>query len=534
MSGRRGAGWAVQTIAVAALVAGTVAGGPAGAETTLRFAVMGEPGTLDPAGVSSTWEDFIVSDMFMGLTTEDPAAETIPGAAESWTVSDDGLVYTFKLRDHMWADGTKVTADDFVFALRRLLDPARAAEYASLLYTVKGAEAFNTGKTSDPASVGVRAIDPQTVEYTLEVPAPYFLDQLTHYTAFPVPRHLIEAKGDDWVKPGTIVGNGAYTVVEWTPNSQVVAVKNEKFWDAANVKIDKVVYLPDQDRIAVANRFRAGEIDMTDDFASEQIDLLRRELPNETRIYPYLGVYYYTLNVKRPPLDNPQVRRALSMAVDREAITDKVLKTGEVPAYSWVPPGTGGYDQMQTLDFKGMPPAERLEQAKALMSAAGYGPDKPLKLELSYNTSENHKRIAVAVAAMWKPLGVELSLVNRDATIHYDTLQAHDFDVGRAAWVADYADPQNFLYLMESRTGVMNYGQYSNPAFDRLMAESALERDHAKRFALMAQAERIAMDDNANIPIYHYVSKRLVSTKIKGYVDNTKSRNRTRWLSIEP
>ncbi|MFO1069763.1 MAG: peptide ABC transporter substrate-binding protein [Geminicoccaceae bacterium] len=505
----------------------------ASAEMVYRVATMGEPKTLDPHGVSGTWENIIVGDQFMGLLTDDAAAHPIPGAAESWTVSDDGLVYTFKLRDHKWSDGQPVTADDFVFSFQRILDPALAAEYASLLYPIKNAEAINSGKITDKTQLGVKALDSKTLEITLEGPTGYFLELLTHYTAFPVPKHVVEKLGTDWIKPGNFVSNGPYKVIEWTPHAQVVAVKNPEFYDAANVKIDKVIYYPDEDRNAVTKRFRAGEIDFQDDFASEQIDFLRKELPAETRIAPYIGTYYYVTNFNRKPFDDERVRKALSMAIERDAITDKVLKTGEVPAYGVVPPGTGGEWVGYEPDWKALPYAERVAMAKALLADAGYGPDNPLKVELAYNTSENHKRIAVAIQSMWKALGVQAELVNREVKVHYDTLKQNDFDVARAAWVADYNDPQNFLYLLETRTGVQNYGRYSNPEFDKLMTDQGLTKDQAARMAMMKDAEEIAMGQNAWLPIYYYVSKALVSQKLEGYVDNAKHTHRARWMSIK-
>jgi oligopeptide transport system substrate-binding protein len=507
-------------------------GSGARAEMVYRVATMGEPKTLDPHGVSGTWENYVVGDAFLGLMTDAADAKPIPGAAESWTVSDDGLVYTFKIRNHKWSDGTPVTANDFVYSFQRILDPAQAAEYASLLYPIKNAEKVNSGAV-DKSQLGVRAIDDRTLEVSLETPTGYFLELLTHYTSFPVPQHAIEKFGPDWIKPANWVSNGAFKIVEWTPHAQIVAAKNPEFYDAGNVKLDKVIYYPDEDRNTVTKRFRAGEIDFQDDFASEQIDFLKRELPDETRIVPYIGNYYYPINVQREPFNDPRVRRALSLAVNREAITDKVLKTGELPAYGIVPPNTGTYGEPYVPEWASMPYPERVAEAKKLLAEAGFGPDKPLHFELSYNTSENHKRIAVAVQAMWKQLGVQAELVNREVKVHYDLLKQSNFDIARAAWVADYNDPQNFLYLLETRTGPNNYARYSNPDYDRLMIEQASIRDPQKRDQVMHEAEKIAIDDDAWIPIYYYVSKALVSQKLEGYADNAKHIHRARWISIK-
>jgi oligopeptide transport system substrate-binding protein len=459
----------------------------------------------------------------------------VPGAAESWTVSDDGTVYTFKLRDHTWSDGTPVSADDFVFALRRILMPETAAKYASLLYPIKNAEELNSGAMQGMENLGVRAVDAKTLEITLKAPTPYFVEQLTHYTAFPVPKHLVEKFGDDWIKKENIASNGAYMLEEWVPNTHVRLAKNPDFYDAKNVAIEKVEFYPTEDRAAVQKRFRAGEIDIAKDFASEQFDFLKKELPDETKVAPYLGIYYYTINTKKPPFDDVRVRQALSLVIDREAITDKVLKTGEVPAYSFVPPGTGNYGDPAYVTWMDTPYEERVEKAKALLADAGFGPDNPLKFTLSYNTSENHKRIAIAVASMWKKeLGVQAELFNQEVTPHYNNLEQNNFDVARAAWIADYNDAQNFLYLLETRTGRQNYGRWSNEEFDKLMEQAATTTDMDKRAELMRHAEAIAMEEQPDIPIYYYVSKNLVSTHVKGWEPNAKDIQRTRYLKLEP
>ena len=502
------------------------------AAAELRIGNAGEPDTLDPHHASGTWENRIIGDMFMGLTTEAADASVIPGAAESWTVSDDGLVYTFKLRDHNWSDGAPVTAGDFVFAMQRLLEPETAAEYASIMYSLKNAKALNEASMTGMDNLGVKAIDDKTLEITLEYPAPYFLEQLTHYTAFPVPKHKVEELGEDWVKPDNIVSNGPYTVTEWVPNTHVRSEKNEAFFDAANVAIDSVMYFPAEERNAATKQFRAGELDMQYDFASEQIDFLRDNLPDETRISPYLGIYYYPINTSKPPFDDVNVRQALAMAIDRSAITDKVLKTGEIPAYSFVPPDAGDYGEPALVDWKDFSYEDRVAMAKELLADAGFGPGKPLELQLRYNTSENHKKVAIAVAAMWKQIGVQAELFNAEVKVHYNDLQQGNFDIARAGWIADYNDPQNFLYLMETETGPLNYARFSSGDYDDFMDQANVETNPAERNALMREAEAIAMAEMPNIPIYYYISKNLVSSNIEGYVDNTKDIHRTRFLSL--
>jgi len=499
---------------------------------TLRVANMGEPASLDPHKVSGTWENDIVGDMYIGLTTENQKAEPIPGVAESWVVSEDGKTYTFKLRKSVWSDGTPFTAHDFVYSMQRILLPETAAEYASLLYIIDGAEALNRGEAA-AETLAVKALDDYTLEIKLTGPAPYFLALLTHYTAYPVPKHVIEKHGNLWTKPENIVVNGPFKLVEWIPNTHVKLTKNDKYWDTGSVELDDLVFYTQEDRAAIQKRFRAGEIDVATDFASDQIGWLKENMPDETRIAPYMGVYYYPINSSVEPFTDVRIRNALSMSINREAIVDKVLKTGELAAYSFVPPGVAYYDNPAEVEWKAIPFSERQKKARELLAQAGYTADKPLEFTLRYNTSENHKRIAVAVVSMWKAIGVKAELFNSEVKVHYADLKQGDFQVARAGWIADYNDAQNFLYLLETRTGANNYGRYSNPEYDALMLEAEVTPDLTKRAALMLKAESLAMRDQPVIPIYHYVSKALVSTNVQGYVDNPQHIHRWRYVSLK-
>ncbi|MGD1877180.1 MAG: peptide ABC transporter substrate-binding protein [Kiloniellaceae bacterium] len=523
-----------KTVKAAVLGAGLALAfsGAAQAEKVLRVCNDGVVQTMDPAFVSTVQTSRLLDDMTLGLLTYGQNGEPIAGAAESWTISDDGKTYTFTLRDHVWSDGTPVTAEDFVYAWRRLLAPETGAEYASLLYIIKGAEDVNTGKAG-PDGLAAEAVDAKTLKVELTAPAPYFLAQLTHQTAYPVPKHVVEKLGRDWIKPENIVVNGAYKLVSWTPNVEATLVKNDKFYDAANVAIDKVIYYPMEDRTAIQKRFRAGEIEVGRDIASEQIDWLRENMADSLRIAPYAGIYYYVFRSDKEPFTDARLRVALSMAINREVITDKVLRTGELPAYSFVPPGTGNYGEPEYASFMGMPYGEAVTKAKALLAEAGYGPDNPLKITLSYNTSENHKRIAVAVQAMWKAIGVQAELFNTDGKIHYANLKQGEFQVARAGWIADYNDAQNFLFLMESKSGPINYSKFNNEQFDGLMAEAEGVSDLKQRAKILGQAERIAMDGQPVAPIYYYVSKQLISPKVVGWVDNAPDRHPTRFLDLK-
>jgi len=527
---------AVATAGALALMMSTAA-----SAVTLQMHNGGDPGSIDPHKVSGDWENRVVGDYIEGLLTENAAGEAIPAQAKSWDISEDGTVYTFHLRDDIkWSDGVPVTAGDFVFAFQRLFNPATAADYAYLQFPILNSEAINSGEITDFNELGVKAIDDKTLEITLNASTPFFLDALTHYTAFPVPRHLVEKLGDDWTKIENVVGNGPYLIKEWLPGSYVRSEKNPDYYDAANVQIDEVFYHVLEDQAAALNRYRAGEFDILTDFPADQYQWLQDNMPGQAHVQPFLGIYYYVMNQEEGQLlSDIRLREALSISVLRDVIGPDILGTGELPAYGWVPPGTGNYVENayhpawadQTYD-------ERVARAKDLMAEAGYGPDNPLTLQLRYNTNDNHQRIAVAISSMWEPLGVKVELFNAETAVHYDALRAGDFQVGRAGWLLDYNDPSNTLDLLKTgvnQSGTMNwgnnYGRYSNPEYDALMNQASTELDLEKRGEILAQAEKIAMDEFAAIPIYWYVSKNVVSPKITGFEDNAKDIHRTRWLT---
>ncbi|NKK78854.1 peptide ABC transporter substrate-binding protein [Rhizobium leguminosarum] len=500
---------------------------------TLNIHNGGDPQSLDPQKLSGDWENRIAGDIFEGLVTEDAKDNPIPGQAESWTISPDGKVYTFKLRDGIkWSDGQPVTAGDFVFAFQRLVDPKNAADYAYLQFTIKNAEKINKGEITDLNQLGVKAIDDKTLEITLENATPYFINALMHYTAYPLPKHVVEAKGQDWVKIGNIVTNGPYKPVEWVPGSHVTTVKNDQWYDTKDLKIDGAKFFVLEDQEAALKRYRAGEFDILTDFPTDQYEWMKKNLPGQAHVAPFSGLYYYVVNSQKPPFSDKRVRQALSMAINREVIGPQILGTGELPAYSWVPPGTANYSEPAYVSWKDLPYSEKVAEAKKLLTEAGFGPDKPLHAVLSYNTNDNHKRIAVAIASMWKPLGVNVELVNAETKVHYDQMQRGQVEIGRAGWLADYNDPDNFLNLLV--TGVqMNYGRWSNPEYDKMIKEGNAETDLAKRAAIFKKAEQLALDESAALPIYYYVSKNVVSPKIEGFVDNIQDIHRTRWLSMK-
>ncbi len=504
------------------------------AEVVYHRGNTGEPETLDPHKTSTVYEAHILRDIYEGLVVYDAKAKVIPGVAESWTASDDGTTYTFKLRaSAKWSNGDTVTANDFVFSLRRIMDPATASKYASVLYPIKNAEKINKGEMAKE-ELGVKAIDASTLEITLEAPTPYFIELLTHQTGLPLHQASVEKLGADFVKPGNMVSNGAYTLAEFLPNSHVKAVKNPNFHDAANVKIDTVMFYPTEDRGAALRRFQAGELHSNNDAPTEQTKWMRENLGDQFRVAPYLGTYYYAVNTTKPPFNDVRVRQALSMAIDREFVADEIWGGTMVAGYSYVPPGIGNYGDPAFAEYKGMSMLDREDKAKALLAEAGFTPDKPLKIELRYNTSENHKNTAVAIADMWKPLGVEVSLLNTDVKTHYAFLRDKgDYDIARAGWIGDYSDPQNFLFQVESENTGLNYANYKNSEFDDLMDMAAVETDLDKRAKVLFDAEKIFMRDLPYIPILYYGSLSLVSKKLKGWEDNIQNVHASRWMSIE-
>jgi oligopeptide transport system substrate-binding protein len=516
-------------------------GGTAGA-VTLNTMNGSEPGSIDPHQASGDWENRIIGDYIEGLVAEDANADAIPGQAESWDISEDGLVYTFHLRDGIqWSDGTPVTAADFEYAFRRLFDPATASEYAYLQYPIKGGSEISDGSMApDSADFGVKAIDDKTLEITLEGPTPYFLQALTHYTAYPVPRHVVEEHGDNWTNVENVVGNGPFNIVEWVPGNYVKSVKSETYYDAANVQIDEVYYYVQDDLAAAFNRYRAGEYDILTDLPFDQQQFVRDNLPGEGRFAPFAGIHYYVINQEKEPFNDVNVRKALSISINREIIGPDIWGSGEPPAYGWVPPGTANYEGVPQYmpEWASQPYEERVAEAKALMEAAGYTADNPLQLQIRYNTNDNHQRLAVAISAMWEQINVRTELFNAETPVHYDALRAGDFQVGRAGWLLDYSDPSNTLELLKTGTmqdGQMNwgnnYGRYSNARVDELLDQAAAEADLLKRAQLLGEAEKIAMDEFGAFPLAYYLAANVVKPYIQGFVDNPKDIHRTRWLT---
>jgi len=492
-----------------------------------------EPVTLDPHGSAGTWESNILRDLFLGLYTDGPDGAPIFGAADSHEVSEDGRTHTLTIREGLvWSDGAPVTAYDYEFALRRILDPNTAARYASLLYLIENAEDINIGRNPNLEDLGVRAIDEQTLEIHLNRPAPFMPWLLTHVTMYPVPKHVVEEFGDSWTRPANIVSNGPYTLTEWVPNDHITVVKNPLFFDAESIAIDEVVFYPTDDESAALRRFRAGELDMNSGFPSQQLDWLRENMPEETRIFNYIGTSYLAVNMREGPLLDARIRRALALAINRDIIAYEILRKGQTPAYTLVPPEIPDYAPPQA-DFADWTHDERVHEAQRLMREAGYGPENTLHFKYRYRESVDNRRVAVAMARFWRDIYVEVDLVNTEPAVHYQDLEQGNFDVGDAGWIADYPDPENYLFLLDSSSGLLNYGGYANSEFDALLAEAAQTMDLEARAAILAQAETITIEEMPLIPTTYSVSSNLVGSQIQGFEDNVVNIHPTRWLSID-
>ena len=488
--------------------------------------------SLDPAFVNTVAESNVLGDVLTGLTTLDAAARPIPGAAQSWDVSKDARTWTFRLRPHLWSDGQPVTAQDFVFAWRRELDPKTGAPYAYNLWILKNARAISAGKMP-PSALGVRATNDSTLIVSLEHPAAYLPELLTHDTAYPVPRHVVLAKGATWARVGNFVGNGAYAPAEWVLNDHIRLTKNPRFYDAAHVRIDEVDYIPAEDSIAALNRFRAGELDTQSPIPSTSIDWLHRNLPNALRTAPFLAVSYFPLNNSRPPLNDARVRKALNLAFDREAMTDKVLRLGDRPAYAIVPPSVANFPGGAEMDFKSLSQPARTALAQNLMRQAGYGPGNPLHLVLETTHDPDNKRVAAAMQAMLRAAFIDLEIQQVELQVHYRNMQIGNYEIASAVWIADFNDASNFLDLLRSDSG-NNYARYRNRAYDAALDAAQQEGDAAKRGQLLAAAEKIALKDMPWLPWRFRVTQDLVQPYVKGWIPNARDYNRSRWLWIEP
>ena len=492
-----------------------------------------EPLTLDPQLSEQVTEAVIIGDLMMGLTTEGPDSSVQPGMAERWTTSPDGLTWTFHLRPALWSDGMPVTARDFVFGYRRILDPKTGSPYAYLVYLLKNGEAANQGRAPLEA-IGARAPDDHTLILTLAHPAPYLPLLLKHQSWFPAPEHAVRRWGDKWVQPGRYVSNGPFRLVEWRLGDYLRVERNPRFFDNAKVCIDRINYYPTTDQVAAERRVARGELDLTTSFQSNRLEHIRKTMPGYARPAPWLTTTYMAFNSHdRGPLQDLRVRRSLSAAIDREFITGKLLRSGQRPAYAFVPPGTANARAIPPPPWARLTLAQRRAEARALLAQAGFGPARPLTVQLSSSNSNESLLLAQAIQADWRAIGVVTKISRSEGQILLADLRQRNFQAAMASWAADYNDPMTFLALFKSDTGAQNYGDYRSAAYDARLAAADAEPDAGKRAQWLAEAEQILLADEGVAPVYFSVSRSLVSPRVIGWVDNLENWHRARWLCVK-
>ncbi|KLT72837.1 peptide ABC transporter substrate-binding protein [Neisseria arctica] len=503
----------------AAPAASGSAGGASEGSQSITINNGAEPESLDPHKVSGVPESHLLTQLLEGLTSTDKDGNTAPGMAESWE-SADNQVWIFKLRDAKWSDGSPVTAEDFVYSLRRLVDPKTGSPYASYLddaHVLNAGDVMNGKKAPD--TLGVKAVDERTLEITLSQPVPYFPDMLVHTSVKPVNKKAVEQHGDKWTSPENFVSNGPYKLKSWEVNSQIVLERNPGYYDNANTKIDRAVFLPISSPPTDVNRYKAGEVDFTyNDLPSDQFQTLKKEMGEEMKTSPLLCVYYYETNTVKPPFDDVRVRRALALALDRDTFAEKVVGRGETAAYQFTPTATQGIVPNKP-EWAGWSQEQRVAEAKKLLTEAGYSEAKPLSFDLLYNTNENHKKNAVAAAALWKQtLGfVNVNLANQEWKTYLESRRSGKYQMARAGWCADYNEPSSFLNILKTGNS-NNHGKYSSAEFDRLMAETLKPGISTEQRAdLYRQAEAVLDKDMPNINVYHYANVRLVKPYVEGY-----------------
>jgi len=476
-----------------------------------------EPKTLDPAISTGVPESHIQTALFEGLTRIGEGEKVMPGIAKTWTANEDGTVITFKLRDAKWSNGDAITAEDFKYSWLRALAPATASEYSYQLYYIKGAEAYNTDK-GDADAVGIKVVDPKTLEVTLAAPTPYFIALTAFHTLYPVNKKAVEASAEWSLKAETFVSDGPFKMQEWKHNDQVILVKNENYWDAKNVKMTEVNFKLLEDNKAALTAFESGQIDGTENIPTEDIDRLKES--KVLKIAPYIGTYYYRFNVTKKPFDDVKVRKALTMAIDRQLLIDKVVKGGQLPALAYTPPGM--VDLEEGKDFRTLGGdyfKEDIAAAKALLAEAGYpdGKNWPADVTILYNTSSNHKLIAEAIQNMWKTnLGIDIQLRNEEWAVYLESQKTLKYNISRAGWIGDYSDAMTFMDMFVTGGGNNQTG-WSNAEYDKQIKEIANNSgDQKVRIPAMHAAEKVLMDEMPIMPIYYYTLPWVLNDSVQG------------------
>lgn len=484
-------------------------------DDTVRYALEAEPATLDPAKSTALAESNVELALFEGLTRLDDKEQPQPAAAQSWDVSPDGTEYTFHLRDNLkWNDGTPLTAHDFEYAWKRVLDPNTASENAYMMYPLLNGEQYFKQEVSAD-EVGVKALDDKTLYVKLKAPITYFLNLTAFHCYYPVPKHVVEKDPEIWAANDKIVSNGPFTLTHWIHSNQLQFTKNDLYWDKDKVKLTTMQWPISESQSTRVSMVESGQANITVEPPISEESRLKQE--GLYKVTPYLGSYYYSFNTAKAPFDNPKVRKAFSMAVDREKLVNNVVKGDKKPAYAWVPPGltdpvTGKDFREEGGDFVKYDP----EEARKLLAEAGYPDGQGLPpITILYNTNEMHKAVAEVIQSMWKEnLGVNVELQNQETKVYLDARNQGNFQIARASWIADYADPMTFMdvYLDEN-----NDGQYHNPAYNNLVLKAQSTNDQAVRMKAMHEAEKILMNDDVVLPIYYTTQPYIAQPYVQGY-----------------
>ncbi|WP_217510381.1 ABC transporter substrate-binding protein [Vibrio metschnikovii] len=515
-----GAGLTVATASFSALAADVPAGTKLAPVQELIRGNGTEVASLDPHKTEGVPESHVIRDLLEGLVNQDADGNTIPGVAERWETSDN-QTYTFYLRkDAKWSNGDPVTAQDFVYSWQRAVDPATASPYSWYMeYTkMKNAKEIIAGEKAS-TTLGVKALDDHTLVVELDTPLPYFVMMTGHTTMKPVHKGTIEKHGDEWTRAGNYVSNGAYMLDRWVVNERLELKRNPNYWDDAKTVINKVTFLPIENQVAEMNRFLSGEIHITNEVPIEHFRRLQRDHADSVSVVGSLCTYYYGFNNQKPPLDDVRVRKALSFAIDRDVIANAIMGQGEKPAYFLTPEITAGF-QPEMPAYGKMTQQQRLAEAKKLLEEAGYNRSNPLRFNLLYNTSENHRKVATAIQSMWRSgLGVNVTLENQEWKTYLDSRREGNFDVTRAGWCGDYNEASSFLTLMKSSNS-SNDPRYHNEEYDALMAKAMATTSEKERQAIYAQAEKLLARDMPIAPIYQYVKSRLLSPQVGGFPSN--------------
>lgn len=524
----------LSSIITPAIAANPPAGAQLAEQQQIVRHIKDEPASLDPLKAVGLPEIQVIRDLFEGLTNQDAQGKIVPGVAQSWS-SSDNKTWVFTLRNNArWSNGDTVTAQDFVYSWQRLVDPKNSSAFAWFagLSGIQNAAAITKGEMT-PDKLGVVAQSKNQLKVTLDRPVPWFPALVANVALFPVPQKIIAQQGDSWTSPGKLVGNGAYQLSERVVNEKIVLTRNPHYWDDAHSVLTKVTFVPINEESSATKRYRSNDIDITESFPKNMYALLKKTLPGEVYTPDQLGTYYYAFNTQKGPTADVRVRKALSWSIDRKVIAEKVLGTGEKPAWHFTPDVTAGFKPLPT--FMQQHDQNSLNaQAKSLLAAAGYGPGKPLKLKLLYNTSESHQKIAIAVASMWKKnLGVDVTLENQEWKTYIDSRNSGNFDVIRASWVGDYNEPSTFLNLLTSGNS-SNIARFNNADYDAVIAKASRETSDQVRNSDYNRAEQILAEQAPIAPIYQYTNGRLIKPWVKGYpITNPEDVDYSRELWIE-